>query len=290
MEKLYKVLVDGKSCHGGDFEWDLPKKKNNKWVPGKWTKRIKKDDLEICDTGYHVMNDPIQWIKTGCTIYECEVKTIKEWENDKCVCGQVRLLKPFGSNNGKDNIGHYNIGHYNTGDRNTGYLNTGDLNTGDLNTGYLNTGDLNTGDRNTGDRNTGYLNTGDRNTGYRNTGDRNTGDRNTGEWNSGDFHTGYFNTTKEPPFLMFNKPCDISREDINFPDYFYFEVVEWVDDEEHINDGKYESKDYKETFKESFNQTSKENIEKTLKLPNFDYKIFEEISGITKEMIEERIK
>jgi hypothetical protein len=31
-------------------------------------------------------------------------------------------------------------------------------------------------------------------------------------------------------------------------------------------------------------------VKKTLNLPNFNYKVFEEISGITKKMIEDKLK
>ena len=46
---------------------------------------------------------------------------------------------------------------------------------------------------------------------------------------------------------------------------------------------------YKEAWKESFNKTTKEDVKKTLALPNFNYKIFEEISGITKKMIQDKL-
>ena len=39
----------------------------------------------------------------------------------------------------------------------------------------------------------------------------------------------------------------------------------------------------------SFDKATKEDIAKTLKLPNFNYEIFEIITGITKEMIDKRL-
>jgi len=42
--------------------------------------------------------------------------------------------------------------------------------------------------------------------------------------------------------------------------------------------------DYKEAWKQSFEKATKTDVAKTLKLPNFNYKIFEEITGITKKM------
>jgi len=42
-------------------------------------------------------------------------------------------------------------------------------------------------------------------------------------------------------------------------------------------------------WKESFDKAGKEDVADTLKLPNFDYKIFEEISGITKEDFDKKL-
>ena len=85
--KLYKILVDGKSCNGGDLKWSLPK--NGK--PGKWYKV--KGDLKICEKGLHLTTKPYKWYSWGCTCFEAEVKGIKEWQDDKCVCSEARLLK-----------------------------------------------------------------------------------------------------------------------------------------------------------------------------------------------------
>jgi hypothetical protein len=86
MEKLYKILVDGKSCHGGKLKWSLPKGK-----PGKW--HTVKGELKICEKGLHLTTKPFNWYKWGCTCYEAEAKDILSWEDDKCVAGSVRLLK-----------------------------------------------------------------------------------------------------------------------------------------------------------------------------------------------------
>ena len=176
----------------------------------------------------------------------------------------------------------------NTGYRNTGYRNTGDWNTGDWNTG----------DWNTGYRNTGYRNTGDWNTGDCNTGDWNTGDRNTGDWNTGDWNTGYFNTPAQDEFFCFNKLT--KKQEIVFPDFLFFELVEWVninnmtDSEKNEHPecdtigGYLKTKDYKEAFRESFEYAKKQSDwQKQLTLlkaiPNFNADIFEEISGIKQE-------
>ena len=209
------------------------------------------------------------------------------------------------SNTGNSNTGNSNTGYRNTGNSNTGDWNTGDWNTGDRNTGYRNTGNSNTGYRNTGnsntgDWNTGDWNTGDRNTGYRNTGDWNTGDRNTGYWNTGNWNTGYFNIDEPKTIRMFWK--DIQKQNIFFPDYFYFDLCVWVSQQDMTNeekkdnplywitDGYLKKYGYKEARKISFDNASKKDVQQTIELPNFDYKIFEEITGITKKMIQERLK
>jgi len=214
-----------------------------------------------------------------------------------------------------DNTGNMNTGNWNTGHRNTGDWNTGDWNTGDMNTGQRNTGDMNTGQRNTGDMNTGYWNTG-----YWNTGNRNTGDWNTGSWNTGDQNTGYMNTDS-PTVRMFNKDTGLKFEEISFPEYWFFDLTEWVagedmtDQEKEDRESEYKTNkgylkvyDYKKAFKASWDKATPEDRAKTFKLPNFDKQIFEEISGINvdeerkvetikigdvsfnKEEVEERLK
>ena len=169
-----------------------------------------------------------------------------------------------------------------------------DRNTGDRNTGNWNTGNWNTGDRNTGNGNTGNRNTGYRNTGDWNTGDRNTGNRNTGNWNTGNCNTGFLNTT-EPKVRIFNKECDVKREDLEFPDYFYFDITEWIpedamtDEEKEEHDtykatgGYLRSYDYQEAWRKSWENTTDEDRRKTLSLPNWDNELFKEISGIDVE-------
>ena len=50
------------------------------------------------------------------------------------------------------------------------------------------------------------------------------------------------------------------------------------------------NKDYKKCFTESFNKATKDDVKLTLKIPFFNYKLFEEISGITKKMINDKLK
>ena len=196
-----------------------------------------------------------------------------------------------------------NTNYYNTGDCNTGNCNTGDFNTGYCNTGNCNTGNCNTGYCNTGDCNTGDYNTGDWNTGDYNTGDYNTGDYNTGYWNSGDFNTGCFNTVIPDTILAFNKECkrEVWGNAIK-PNFIYFDLTNWVDEEdmteeekqkhpEYKNTGGYlKEYGYKEAFQNSFNKLNAEEkkyqVELLKALPNFDKDVFFEISGIDIDKIE----
>ena len=142
--------------------------------------------------------------------------------------------------------------------------------------------------------NTGTENTGRANTGYRNTGDQNTGDQNTGDWNTGYRNTGYFNTTTPSTVLVFNKECKVTDwENATKPNFIYFGYLTkfiWSDDmsnkekeqhPEHECLGGYLRKmTYKEAFKHSWDNADDEDRKLVLGLPNFDNKIFEEISGI----------
>ena len=135
--------------------------------------------------------------------------------------------------------------------------------------------------RNTGNLNTGHWNTGDLNTGYRNTGDWNTGDLNTGNWNTGDwntgnYHAGSFNTKEVEKVYLFDK--EILKTDydkIVFPSYFYFELNAKLG--------------YQKSWIKSFKQANKDEIKTTINLPNFDFEVFEQVTGITKKMITKRL-
>jgi hypothetical protein len=293
MTTYYKVLSkDNKAQNGGDFDYTryLPKQlKDGTWKAGKW---LPKRKTTLCTRGWHVTKYWNMWIKTSeDNVYEVETRKETKEETvgveEKIVCEQIRLTKKLELTfDNKTNTGHCNTGDRNTGDRNSGDRNSGDRNSGDRNTGYRNTGysntgDRNTGDRNTGDRNTGHRNTGNWNTGYRNTGNRNTGDSNTGHrntgnwntgnWNTGSYHSGWFNTSEhEAPKLLFGKPYTGTTP--NFPAWLYLETPT------------------KEEWAKQFEKAPAEQIQKTIELPNFDYKVFEEITGITKKQITTKLR
>jgi hypothetical protein len=88
MEKLYKVLKDGKSFHGGSQEWPQPKDGK----PGKWL--TYDGELDPCKRGFHLTTKPAVWFATGAQVFEVETKgQLIPCNDDKVVVGQVRLVR-----------------------------------------------------------------------------------------------------------------------------------------------------------------------------------------------------
>ena len=282
---FYKVLKNGKAMNSGKFDYTdyLPLGKK----AGEWTPKIPFSKLVECKKGYHVTEYWNMWFEENAEVYEVEVKELKTPSETigvctKQVCSSIRFVKKLelsfdtNQNTGNRNTGNWNTGDQNTGDRNTGNWNTGHWNTGDQNTGDLNTGNRNTGDQNTGDQNTGHWNTGDQNTGNLNTGNLNTGNQNTGYWNTANRHCGSFNTIDPETVLLFNKSISLKEYSaINWPNWFYFNIEP--------NDPTLQK-----SWQKAFKNASKKEIKKTIELPNFDYIVFEKITGITKKEIQKK--
>ena len=89
---LYKVLVDGKSCHGGTLKWSLPKNE----TPGDW--HSFDGPLRMCERGIHLTESPFSWYKRGCEVYEAEYRgeILHDSGNKACV-REARLIRevPF---------------------------------------------------------------------------------------------------------------------------------------------------------------------------------------------------
>ena len=113
------------------------------------------------------------------------------------------------------------------------------------------------------------------NSGHYNSGDWNSGDYNSGSWNSGNDNSGFFNTDT-PTVRCFNKETGIKKEDFEFPDMLGFKLTEW-------KNKKLVTYDYKEAWGNFWNSISDDRKQEFLNLPNFDSKIFEEITGIKTE-------
>jgi hypothetical protein len=189
----------------------------------------------------------------------------------------------------------------NLGKKCTGYCNTGTGNSGNWNTGVSNSGDRNTGDCNSGEWNTGDFNRGYRNTGFNNSGDWNSGDHNSGNCNSGDwnkcnFSSGCFNTV-EPKIYMFNKPSEWTYKDwrSSIACTIFSRMarnvayISWenMSDEEKVSHpeakttgGYLKNIDSPEYAIDWWHELPIDEKMTITSLPNFDKKIFKEITGI----------
>ena len=196
-------------------------------------------------------------------------------------------------NSGDRNSGDRNSGDYNSGHRNSGDYNSGHYNSGDYNSGHYNSGDCNSGHYNSGDRNSGHYNSGDYNSGHYNSGHRNSGHRNSGHYNSGDRNSGLFNTD-EPTIRLFNKQTKIKLDDPRIQAVLCLgpQLTEWVafsnmTDEEKKAYPKAETIQgfnktipYKEAWLTFWVKATEETRKKFLKLPEFNAKLFLEITGL----------
>ena len=175
---------------------------------------------------------------------------------------------------------------------NAGSWNSGSWNSGDYNSGNRNSGDCNSGNRNSGSWNSGNRNSGSWNSGYRNSGNRNSGDLNSGDFNSGNWNSGFFNSN-EPKVRMFNKETKLKYDEIKIPKWCFFKFTVWIsydtateeEKEEHKKEievcgGFVKTLEYKEAWRLAWDKASKEEHKELFKLPNWDNKVFKEITGI----------
>ena len=249
----------------------------------------------------------VKYEDAGVKLCASNIKVVREltWNEVLFLCNSGYGNRGYG-NTGNDNTGNWNSGDCNSGNLNNGNNNTGNRNSGDCNSGNWNSGNYNSGAYNTGDWNSGNLNNGNNNSGYRNSGSRNSGDCNSGHWNSGnwnsgDWNSGHLNTSAQKYCFIFNKPVEKSvLAQIEFPKFMRFILTEWIPDSKmsrhekarypkYATTGGYlKEYDYKTAFRKSFEKAKRlpdwpKQRQKLLDLPNFDAKVFEEISGITPE-------
>jgi len=198
----------------------------------------------------------------------------------------------------KQSVGHKSTGDKSTGDRSTGHYSTGScstghFSTGDSSTGYSSTGNCSTGPYSTGNHSTGFCSTGCYSTGHRSTGNYSTGLRSTGSWSISNYSAGHFSTIDNTGFSVFNKPCSVEEwENVEKPKFIYFDLTEWINENEMSDKEKEDNPTYKTTggclkvytYKEawlnSWSSASDEDKELLYRLPNFDATVFKEISGI----------
>lgn len=270
-------------------------------------------DIDVCESGFHFCRRAADCFNyysfdSKNKVAEVEAIGVVKTDGDKSVTDKITIVREVEwqelltiVNIGIGNTGNRNTGNRNTGNCNTGDWNTGDWNTGDCNTGNWNTGNRNTGNRNTGNRNTGNWNTGDCNTGNRNTGDgntgnRNTGDGNTGNWNAGDWNTGFFSTVT-PKADLFEKPTDLTHEQVldlpgmqvlnnAYENNWWVFSKDMTEEEkeqhpEHETAGGYlKTVPFKTACRMMWDKLDAADRQKVLDLPNFDARIFKEVTGI----------
>ena len=301
----YKAFDENLQCRGFQFE-----------VGKTYETGRAKEELKLCsDTVFHFCRE-LQKIEkvsnyrlSKCRFCEVIAEGDVVTDGDKYGTNKLTILREIprdelnecnSSNSGSCNSGDWNSGNMNSGNSNSGNRNSGNSNSGDCNSGDWNNGDWNSGDWNSGNGNSGNVNSGNRNSGNRNSGNRNSGSYNSGSynsgsWNSGSYNSGFFNTDS-PLVRIFNKETDISRNNIDFPDFIYFDLTVWVSHDTATDEEKEAHKidietcggftkaiPYKDAFRIAWDKASKEEHKKLLKLPNWNNEIFMEISGIDAE-------
>ena len=286
--KAYKVFNPDWTCMG--FQYEVGK-----------SYEIEREPI-MCEYGFHACKNVVDCFNyyafdPNNKVAEVELSgTILGQDEDKQCAKNIKIIKELTWEQMLvlANTGHGNSGHSNSGHRNSGHSNSGHRNSGDRNSGDRNSGDRNSGDWNSGHWNSGHWNSGDRNSGDRNSGDWNSGYRNSGDWNSGDWNSGFFNTITPTQILIFNKLCDRQKwENAQKPDFINNIILnkwnDWLDmnDEErkqypnaYVCGGYLKKYGYKEAWQNAYKKATKQDIELLKALPNFDAKIFEEITGI----------
>jgi hypothetical protein len=92
---LFKVLIDGRACHGGDLQWSLPVQSpgDEGWQPGEW--HAVEPPIQVCERGLHLTSDPLAWLRTGAMVYRAEgAGATSEDGSDKTAFERARLLAP----------------------------------------------------------------------------------------------------------------------------------------------------------------------------------------------------
>ena len=266
----YKAFDENLQCRGFQFEV------GKTYETGK-----QKDELKLCsDTVFHfcrelykiesVSNYTFSKSRICEVIAEGDIVT----DGDKFGTNKLTILREIP----REELNEYNT--WNSGKWNSGKWNSGDWNSGNRNSGKWNSGDYNSGDYNSGNCNSG---------------DCNSGKWNSGDYNSGNWNSGYFNSD-EPLVRIFNKETTLSRGDIRFPTFLYFDLTVWVSRDTATDEEKEEHKKeietsggflktlgYKEAFRLAWDKASKEEHRQLLELPNWNNEIFKEISGIDAE-------
>ena len=274
----YKVFSPNWTCKGYDF------KTNNGSAIGSIHEINPKLTLELCHTGFHFCRKPnmcFNYYSFNSNNKVAEIEILGDFigdpENKEC-SNKIRIIREL------------------SWEEVLRIVNTGKNNSGRSNSGDWNSGNWNSGRNNSGSRNSGSRNSGNWNSGHNNSGSWNSGEWNSGSWNSCNYENGYFNSLQSDTVRVFNKDCNRNIwGKSNKPKFIYFNLTEWVSfsdmsDEEKMNypkayicDGYLKTYSYKEAWQKAYSNATKEDIELLKALPNFDAKVFFEISGINIE-------
>ena len=241
----YKAFDENLKCRGFQFE-----------VGKTYKTKAKKDELELCtDTVFHFCRElhriEAVSIYTIANSRVCEVIAEGDivTDGDKYGTNKITILREIP----KEELKEYN-------NRNSGNRNSGDCNSGNRNSGNWNSGDCNSGNCNSGDRNSGFFN------------------------------------SDEPCVRMFNRMTKKKRSEINIPVWCYFDPTVWVSHDTATEEEKAEHKkeietcggylktlEYKQAWRLAWDKVGKEEHKELLKLPNWNNKVFKEITGIDAE-------
>ena len=261
--KGYKAFDNGWKCR--DFQYEI----------GKTYELPEGQELKICECGFHFCVNPIDvfgYYDMKDDILIAEVEALGEIQNEgtKYCTDKIKIVKELPMHQLQTlildencNTGTDNVSCFNSGNRNSGRYNSGNCNSGSYNSGSYNTGHGNSGNCNCGNYNKGGYNTGNYNRGYHNAGSYNSGSYNTGFYNSGNQNSGIFNTNS-PKMMSFNKLTDITYSE-------FFESLDY---------------DFERLLRSIMTKSlSRKDVVRIKNLPNFDAKIFEEITGINIEEV-----
>ena len=91
--RLYKILVNDHSAHGGELAWSLPRARaDGGYAPGTWHGVA--GPIEVCKHGLHLTTEPVRWLKLGCMVYAAEGRGPSQTSGDKTAFSEARLLAP----------------------------------------------------------------------------------------------------------------------------------------------------------------------------------------------------
>ena len=285
MTKGYKVFNPDFTCRG--FQYEVGKTYEEDVVPN------------ACEVGFHFcqkLADCFSYYDFNPNNKVAEIEALGDIDegDNKCCTNKITIVQEITwqevlemVNTGKGDTGLCNSGNRNSGNRNSGNRNSGDYNSGDYNSGNCNSGNRNSGNCNSGDYNSGNLNSGD----------YNSGNLNSGDWNKTSFSAGVF-CTEQPKLIMFNKPTEMTFGEwrnsgaCRLLDRIDFRPIEFIwssdmTDEEKATHPDWETiqgylkkRDISECCHDWWMNLNMDEKRVIQNMPNFDAKIFKEITGV----------